>query len=196
MKRIVSLNIGLPRQVVWHGRRVLTGIFKNPVEGRVTLRKLNLENDRQADLTVHGGEHKAVYCYPITHYRYWREELPETALPMGAFGENFTVDSFSEDSIHLGDRFSVGTAEVIVTQPRMPCYKLGIRFQADDMVKNSWSAGGRAFILRSPAKARSEPEMKSGRLRKTKMRYRFLQSHTFISPKNMTRKILPCCGNV
>ena len=135
MKRIVSLNVGLPRQVVWHGRRVLTGIFKNPVEGRVTLRKLNLENDRQADLTVHGGEHKAVYCYPITHYRYWREELPETALPMGAFGENFTVDSFSEDSIHVGDRFSVGTAEVIVTQPRMPCYKLGIRFQADDMVK-------------------------------------------------------------
>jgi MOSC domain-containing protein YiiM len=135
MKRIVSLNIGLPREVICHGRRVLTGIFKNPVDGRVTLRKLNLENDHQADLTVHGGEYKAVYCYPFAHYDYWREELPATALPMGAFGENFTTDGFSEGAVHLGDQFSVGSAEVIVTQPRMPCYKLGIRFQAEDMVK-------------------------------------------------------------
>jgi MOSC domain-containing protein YiiM len=147
MKRIVSLNVGLPREVIWHGRRVLTGIFKDPVAGRVALRKLNLENDGQADLTVHGGEYKAVYCYPFAHYDYWRQELPGTALPMGAFGENFTTDGFSEDSIHLGDQFSVGSAEVIVTQPRMPCYKLGVRFQADDMVKKFLVSRRTGFYL-------------------------------------------------
>jgi MOSC domain-containing protein YiiM len=133
--KLVSLNIGLPREVVWRGINVTTGIFKQPVEGRVTLRKLNLDGDRQADLTVHGGEYKAVYCYPLAHYDYWKRELPGQKLPMGAFGENFTVDGPLEDSVHLGDQFSVGTAELVVTQPRLPCYKLGVRFQSDDMVK-------------------------------------------------------------
>ena len=133
--KLVSLNIGLPREVVWRGINVTTGIFKQPVEGRVTLRKLNLDGDRQADLTVHGGEYKAVYCYPLAHYDYWKRELPGQQLPMGVFGENFTVDGLLEDSVHLGDQFSVGTAEVVVTQPRLPCYKLGVRFQSDDMVK-------------------------------------------------------------
>ena len=133
--KLVSLNIGLPREVVWRGINVTTGIFKQPVEGRVTLRKLNLDGDRQADLTVHGGEYKAIYCYPLAHYDYWKKELPGQQLPMGVFGENFTVDGALEDSVHLGDQFSVGTAEVVVTQPRLPCYKLGVRFQSDDMVK-------------------------------------------------------------
>ena len=132
--KLVSLNTGLPREVVWRGINVTTGIFKQPVEGRVALRKLNLDGDRQADLTVHGGEYKAVYCYPLAHYDYWKRELPGQQLPMGVFGENFTVDGLLEDSVHLGDQFSVGTAEVVVTQPRLPCYKLGVRFQSDDMV--------------------------------------------------------------
>ena len=144
---LISVNTGLPREVIWHGIQVTTGIFKQPIEGRVALRKLNLDGDRQADLTVHGGEHKAVYCYPLAHYGYWREELPGQALPMGAFGENFTTDGLLEDSVHIGDGFSVGSAEVIVTQPRLPCYKLGVRFQSDDMVKRFLASGRTGFYL-------------------------------------------------
>src|ERR1043166_9066765 len=120
--KIVSLNVGMPREVLWHGRTVTTGIFKAPVEGRVAMRKLNLDGDAQADLDVHGGEYKAVYCYPLEHYAYWKKELPGHELPMGVFGENLTTDGMSETTVHLGDRFSMGTAEVVVTQPRMPCY--------------------------------------------------------------------------
>lgn len=150
--KLVSVNTGLPREVMWHGRSVTTGIFKQPVEGRVALRKLNLDGDGQADLTVHGGENKAVYCYPVAHYVYWRKELPGRELPTAIFGENFTVDSLKvddlmEESVHLGDRFSVGSAEVIVTQPRLPCYKLGLRFQADDMVKRFLASGRTGFYL-------------------------------------------------
>lgn len=145
--KLISVNTGLPREVLWHGRRVSTGIFKKPVQNRVALRKLNLDGDRQADLSVHGGANKAVYCYPLTHYGYWKRELSDRDLPMGIFGENFTLDSFSEESIYLGDRFSVGSAEVIVTQPRLPCYKLGIRFEADDMVKRFFSSGRTGFYL-------------------------------------------------
>lgn len=133
--KIVSLNVGLPREVVWHGINVTTGIFKYPVQGRVALRRLNLDGDRQADLTVHGGEYKAVYCYPLEHYEYWKRKLPGRDLPLGIFGENFTVEGLLEDDVYIGDRFAVGSAEVIVTQPRLPCYKLGVRFEADDMVK-------------------------------------------------------------
>jgi MOSC domain-containing protein YiiM len=133
--KIVSLNVGLPRDVLWHGRTVTTGIYKYPVEGPIALRKLNLDGDRQADLTVHGGEHKAVYLYPVEHYAYWKKKLPGRDLPPGSFGENFTTEGLLEDEIHIGDQLAVGTAEVIVTQPRLPCYKLGIRFEADDMVR-------------------------------------------------------------
>ena len=133
--KLISVSTGLPREVIWHGRSVTTGIFKQPVEGRIVLRNLNLDGDRQADLMVHGGQYKAVYCYPIAHYEYWKRELSRRELPMGMFGENFTIDGLLEDSVYLGDRFSIGSAEVIVTQPRLPCYKLGIRFQSDDMVK-------------------------------------------------------------
>jgi len=132
--KVLSVNTGLPREVTWHGKTVTTGIFKQPVRGRVALRKLNLDGDGQADLTVHGGEYKAAYCYPLAHYNYWKAQLPGRELPLGMFGENFTADGVLEDSVHLGDRFSIGTAEVVVTQPRLPCYKLGIRFESDDMV--------------------------------------------------------------
>jgi MOSC domain-containing protein YiiM len=133
--KIVSLNVGLPREVIWHGQPVTTGIFKSPTSERVRLRTLNLDGDRQADLTVHGGEHKAVYCYPVEHYTYWQKKLPGRDLPLGVFGENFTTKGMLEQDVHLGDRFAINDAEVVVTQPRLPCYKLGIRFQADDMVK-------------------------------------------------------------
>jgi MOSC domain-containing protein YiiM len=134
---------------------VSTGIFKEPVKGRVALRKLNLDGDRQADLTVHGGKNKAVYCYPVEHYEYWKKELPGHALPLGVFGENFTLDfgdlgqnlGSPEDLVHVGDRFSVGSAEVVVTQPRLPCYKLGIRFQMDDMVKRFLISRRSGFYL-------------------------------------------------
>jgi MOSC domain-containing protein YiiM len=149
--KLVSVNVGLPREVTWHGMNVTTGIFKQPVEGRVRLRKLNLDGDRQADLTVHGGEFKAVYCYPLGYYEFWKSELPGRDLSMGMFGENFTLDSSGadllEDSIHIGDRFAVGSAEVVVTQPRLPCYKLGVRFQMDDMVKRFLASGRTGFYL-------------------------------------------------
>jgi MOSC domain-containing protein YiiM len=144
---IVSLNVGLPRDVLWHGRTVTTGIFKEPVEGRIKLRKLNLDGDRQADLTVHGGAQKAVYCYPIAHYDYWKKELPGRQLPIAIFGENFTTEGLLESEVHLGDRFSVGSAELVVTQPRLPCYKLGIRFQSDDMVKRFLASGRGGFYF-------------------------------------------------
>jgi MOSC domain-containing protein YiiM len=149
--KLVSVNTGLPREVSWHGRIVTTAIFKEPVAGSLALRKLNLDGDRQADLAVHGGEHKAVYCYPLAHYGYWKRELPGRELPMGMFGENFTIeagkDGLLEDSVHLGDRFSVGTAEVVVTQPRLPCYKLGVRFGSDDMVKRFLASGRTGFYV-------------------------------------------------
>src|SRR5215813_15133665 len=144
--KIVSLNVGLPRNVMWHGSVVRTGIFKEPVDGQVALRKLNLDGDGQADLTVHGGEFKAVYCYSVEHYPYWKKELGRE-LPMGMFGENFTTEGLLESEVNLGDRFRVGSAEVVVTQPRLPCYKLGIRFASDDMVKRFLASARTGFYL-------------------------------------------------
>jgi MOSC domain-containing protein YiiM len=145
--KLISVNTGLPRDVTWHGRNVTTGIFKYPVEGRVALARLNLDGDRQADLSVHGGEHKAVYCYPIEHYDYWKGELPGRELPLAVFGENFTTTGLTEDFVHLGDRFAVGSAQLVVTQPRLPCYKLGVRFQSDEMVKRFLASGRTGFYV-------------------------------------------------
>ncbi|HTT33749.1 MAG TPA: MOSC domain-containing protein [Methylomirabilota bacterium] len=145
--RLVSLNVGLPREVRWHGRMVTTAIFKEPVAGRIALRKLNFDGDRQADLTVHGGEFKAVYAYPVEHYAYWREKLPGTELPFGSFGENLTTEGLLENSVHLGDRLTVGHAELVVTQPRLPCYKLGVRFNSDEMVKRFLASGRTGFYF-------------------------------------------------
>jgi MOSC domain-containing protein YiiM len=144
--KVICVCCGLPREVDWHGHRVTTSIYKEPVQGRIGLRKLNLDGDRQSDLTVHGGEYKAVYCYPISHYDYWQVELPGRSLPMGSFGENFTVEGLDE-SVHVGDTFEIGSAEVVVTQPRLPCYKLGIRFGMDDMVKRFLASGRTGFYL-------------------------------------------------
>ncbi|NJL19876.1 MAG: MOSC domain-containing protein [Leptolyngbyaceae cyanobacterium SM1_3_5] len=133
--KLISVCVGLPRQVIWKGKSVTTGIFKQPVAGRVMMRSLNLDGDRQADLTVHGGVEKAIYAYPMEHYAYWQQELPDEALPWGAFGENLTVEGLSETTVNIGDRFRIGTAEVMVTQPRFPCFKLNLKFGRDDMAK-------------------------------------------------------------
>jgi len=133
--KVLSLNVGLPREVTWQGKRVTTGIFKEPIQGRVMMRTLNLDGDQQADLTVHGGVSKAVYAYPSEHYNYWRSELPGMDLSWGMFGENFTTEGFLEDAVYIGDRFRIGETEVMVTEPRMPCYKLGIKFGRADIIK-------------------------------------------------------------
>ena len=133
--KILSVNVGLPREVIWQGKLVTTGIFKEPVQGRVMMRRLNLDGDQQADLTVHGGVNKAVYLYPSEHYGYWRIELPGMDLARGMFGENFTTEGFLENTIYIGDRFRIGETEVMVTEPRMPCYKLGIKFGRADIIK-------------------------------------------------------------
>ena len=138
--RILSVNVGLPRTVQWKGKAVSTGIFKEPVSGRIRLRALNFDGDRQADLSVHGGPNKAAYLYPIEHYAYWSRELPGTALPWGIFGENLTTEGFDESTLQIGDRFRIGSAEVMVTQPRLPCYKLGLRLGRDDIVKRFLSS--------------------------------------------------------
>jgi MOSC domain-containing protein YiiM len=133
--KILSLNIGLPREVTWQGKLVTTGIFKEQVKGPLMLRTLDLDGDGQADLTVHGGVSKAVYAYPSEHYSYWRTELPGVDLPWGMFGENFTTEGLLEDAVYIGDKFRIGEAEVMVTEPRMPCYKLGIKFGRVDIIK-------------------------------------------------------------
>jgi MOSC domain-containing protein YiiM len=145
--RIVSVNVGRPRTVTWRGRPVTTAIFKEPASGRVAVRRLNLEGDGQADLAVHGGTDKAVYVYPAEHYADWRRELPDVELPWGMFGENLSVEGLREDDVHVGDRLRVGSAEVVVTQPRLPCYKLGVRFGRDDIVRRFLASGRIGFYL-------------------------------------------------
>lgn len=146
--QLISVNVGMPREVTWKGRRVRTGIFKEPVDTRVMVRELNLDGDGQADLTVHGGVDKAVYVYPFEHYDYWRSELPDTELTPGIFGENFTVTGFKEEELNIGDRFQIGNVELMVTQPRLPCYKLAIRFGRSDMVKRLLASRRTGFYFR------------------------------------------------
>ncbi len=145
--KVVSINVGLPRDVEWRGKTVRTSIFKEPVAGRVRIERLNVDGDKQSDLTVHGGADKAVYVYPAEHYAFWREELPGMDLPWGAFGENFTTEGLVEDRVHIGERLGIGSAEFVVTQPRMPCFKLGIRFGRPDMVKHFLRSGRSGFYL-------------------------------------------------
>jgi MOSC domain-containing protein YiiM len=145
--KIISVNVGLPRTVIWKNQPITTGIFKEPVTGRIRLREFNLEGDRQADLSVHGGPNKAVYVYPAEHYDYWRQELPDMNLPWGMFGENLTTEGLLEDQINIGDRFRVGSVEVMVTEPRMPCYKLALKFGRDDIIKRFLASGRSGFYL-------------------------------------------------
>lgn len=145
--KLTSVNVGLPREVAVGGKIVRTSIWKNPVQGRVHVSTLNLAGDRQSDLSVHGGVDKAVYLYPTEHYSYWQTQLPGVDLPWGAFGENFSTEGILEDQIKVGDRIRIGSVEFTVTQPRMPCFKLGIRFDRRDMVKRFLESKRTGFYL-------------------------------------------------
>ena len=144
---LVSVNTGKPRTVDVDGKKVRTSIWKTPREGRVAVRTLNLDGDKQSDLRVHGGRDKAVYVYPSEHYEYWRRELPDFELPWGVFGENLTTHGLLEDDVRIGDRIAIGTAEFEVTQSRQPCYKLGIRFGSEDMLKRFIASGRSGFYV-------------------------------------------------
>jgi MOSC domain-containing protein YiiM len=146
--QVVSVNVGLPRTVIWKGRTVKTGIFKAPVNGRVQVRTLNLDGDRQADLSVHGGPDKALYVYPCEHYDYWQGELPSLELPWGMFGENLTTIGLLEEAVNIGDKFRIGSAVAMVTQPRVPCYKLAAKFGREDIVKRFLASGRSGFYLK------------------------------------------------
>lgn len=144
--KLVSVNAGLPREVTWDGKTVTTSIWKEPLTGPVHVSRLNIEGDRQSDLAVHGGADKAVYVYPFEHYDYWRRELPGMELPWGAFGENFTTAGLDEE-FRIGDRLRIGSADFAVTQPRLPCYKLAIRFGRPDIVKRFLRSNRTGFYL-------------------------------------------------
>ena len=145
--QLVSVNVGMPRQVTREGKRVTTGIFKVPVRAPVWLGSLKLDGDGQADLEVHGGKFQAAYVYPSEHYAFWRYELPGTDLPWGMFGENLTSEGLLENDVHIGDELRIGEALVRVTAPRLPCYKLGIKFGRPDMVKRFLDSGRTGFYL-------------------------------------------------
>lgn len=145
--KILSVNVGLPRQIISDSKPVTTGIFKTPVQGRLKVGNLNLEGDGQADLSAHGGRNKAVYAYPSEHYAWWRSELPGMDLPWGMFGENLTLEGMQEEQVHVGDRFRMGTAVLMVTQPRLPCYKLGIRLERNDMPERFLESGRTGFYF-------------------------------------------------
>lgn len=145
--KIISLNVGRPRLVLHNGEPVSTGIFKEPIANRVMMRTLNLDGDRQADLSVHGGPNKAVYVYPEEHYKFWKSEFPEMDLRWAMFGENLTTTGLLETEINIGDKFRIGAAEVMVTQPRMPCYKLGLKFGRADIIKRFLQSELTGFYL-------------------------------------------------
>ena len=145
--RVLSVNVGLPREVVWRGKPITTGIYKEPVASRVPLRTLNLDRDRQADLRVHGGPEKAVYAYPSEFYELWSRERPELAFRPGAFGENLTTAGLVDDQVSIGDRFRIGSAELVVTQPRLPCFKLGIKMGRDEFVTEFLKRGLLGFYF-------------------------------------------------
>jgi len=145
--KVLSVSVGQPREVVADDRLVRTSIFKSPVTGRIPIRNNNLAGDRQSDLTVHGGRAKAVYAYPYEHYAFWREQLPGVDLQPAHFGENLTIQGVLEEDVHLGDRLRIGSAELVVTQPRLPCYKLGIRFGDPQMVRRFLVSRRTGFYL-------------------------------------------------
>src|SRR5690242_8594048 len=145
--KLISLNVARPRLVLYNGETISTGIFKEPVSGPIILRTLNLDGDRQADLAVHGGPFKAVYGYPSEHYDFWQTELPGARLPWGMFGENFTTEGLFETELHIRDRLRIGSAVIVVRQPRIPCYKLAVKFQRNDILNRFLSSGRSGFYF-------------------------------------------------
>jgi len=145
--KLVSVNVAFPRLASYRTQTVKTGIFKNAVSGPVELRTLNLDGDRQADLAVHGGPFKAIYGYPSEHYEFWAQELPGTQLPWGMFGENFTTEGIFEADLHIGDRLRIGSATIVVRQPRIPCFKLAVKFRRDDILARFLRSGRSGFYF-------------------------------------------------
>lgn len=145
--KLVSVNVGLPKEIAAAGKTVRTSIFKAPVSGPVRVAQLNLDGDQQSDLTVHGGVDKAVYAYPSEHYPFWRKEFPTLDLTWGALGENFTTEGLFEGSMNIGDRLAIGSAEFVVTQPRLPCFKLGIRMGNPGAIKTLLRSRKTGFYL-------------------------------------------------
>ena len=146
-KRVLSVNVGQPREISWRGKRITTCIFREPVAGRVVVRRLHLEGDQQANLKVHGGLDKAVYAYPAEHYDFWRKEFPGMSLPWGWFGENLTTEGLLETAVHIGDRLRIGSAEVQITSPRVPCSTLEAKFEREDMIKRFLASQRTGFYL-------------------------------------------------
>ena len=146
--KVVSVSVGMPKIVQTPDEGfVTTAIFKEPVSGRVKVNEFNLEGDAQADLRVHGGWSKAVYAYPEEHYEFWRRELPDTELSYANFGENLNTQGLLETEIYIGDRLRIGTAEFVITEPRMPCYKLGVRFNRKDILRRFLQSRRSGFYL-------------------------------------------------
>src|SRR3954462_4714177 len=133
MGSLLSVNVGIPRDIEWQGRTVHTGIWKRPVTGRCRARRLNLDGDGQGDLAGHGGEQRAVFVYQIESYHYWQEQLKRSDFELGQFGENFTIEGLSDDVVCIGDRYETGTALFEVTHPRVPCYRPAIRMSEPRM---------------------------------------------------------------
>ena len=133
MARLLSVNVGRPREVAWRGKTVYTSVWKAPVEGRRRVRRLNIDGDAQGDLAGHGGEHRAVFVYQMDSYHYWQRELKRDNFTLGQFGENFTVDGLADNEVSIGDRFQIGTALFEVTQPRVTCYRVGMRMDEPRM---------------------------------------------------------------
>ena len=146
--QLIAVNAGLPREVDWNGKPILTSIFKRPVAGPVAVKGQNVVGDRQADLRYHGGVDKAVYGYPSEHYPFWREAYPDLEDGWGLFGENLTTTGLTEDRLHIGDVLRIGTVKLRVSQPRMPCFKLGIRHGKPDLIKAFQKALRPGFYLR------------------------------------------------
>ena len=146
--KLVSVQVGRPRTVQWQGKPVCTGIYKEPVIGRIIVYQSNLDGDQQADLTVHGGPDKAIYAYPFEHYMTWGHELGRRDFSFGQFGENFTVEGMREEMVHLGDIFRIGHAWLEVTQPRVPCYKLGVKMGSMQFLKRFLASGRTGYYLR------------------------------------------------
>jgi len=148
MPRLLSVNVGLPRDITWKGRTVHTAVWKNPVTGRCRVGRLNLEGDGQGDLAGHGGEHRAVFVYQIDSYRYWQDQLKRNDFVYGQFGENFTIEGLADDAVCIGDRFQIGTALFEVTQPRVTCFRVGIRMNEPRMASLLTSSGRPGFYFR------------------------------------------------
>ena len=154
MARLLSVNVGRPREIAWRGKMVYTSVWKEPVEGRRLVRRLNVDGDAQGDLAGHGGEHRAVFVYQMDSYRYWQRELKRHDFTLGQFGENFTVEGLADNEVSIGDRFRIGSALFEVTQPRVTCYRVGMRMDEPRMAALLVAASPPRVLFSCPGRGR------------------------------------------